>query len=310
MASLSKPRLGTAPDTVGAALRRRRASWQRAGIEDAGDDARRLAGRGARLVGSGESCAGRSGRSAPSRVGSARAAASPGAPRASRSRASWASAISTAGAFAISPATLDPRPDSETLVAAALDIVRAEGWTPRRCACSTSAPARAACCDAAVRAAARDRRRHRHQPAQRSSVARDNARQPRRRRPGAVAAWPTPLKALARPFHMLVTNPPYIRTGEIAGLDPEVRDYRSDAGARWRRRRPGVLSPHGRRELPTVVPARMVRLRGRPRSGRRGRRPAGDGTSAGSKSPEIRIHRDVDWQTTLCCRENTWLSIC
>ena len=30
--------------------------------------------------------------------------------------------------FAISPATLDPRPDSETLIEAALELVRAEGW--------------------------------------------------------------------------------------------------------------------------------------------------------------------------------------
>ena len=30
--------------------------------------------------------------------------------------------------FAISPATLDPRPDSETLIEAALELVRWEGW--------------------------------------------------------------------------------------------------------------------------------------------------------------------------------------
>src|SRR3989304_5167352 len=31
--------------------------------------------------------------------------------------------------FAISPATLDPRPDSETLIAAVLELVRSEGRT-------------------------------------------------------------------------------------------------------------------------------------------------------------------------------------
>ena len=34
--------------------------------------------------------------------------------------------------FTISPATLDPRPDSETLVESALEIVREEGWEGRQ----------------------------------------------------------------------------------------------------------------------------------------------------------------------------------
>ena len=33
--------------------------------------------------------------------------------------------------FALSPATLDPRPDSETLIGAALDIAAREGWRDR-----------------------------------------------------------------------------------------------------------------------------------------------------------------------------------
>ena len=33
--------------------------------------------------------------------------------------------------FAISPATLDPRPDSETLIAAVLELAAAEGWLAR-----------------------------------------------------------------------------------------------------------------------------------------------------------------------------------
>jgi release factor glutamine methyltransferase len=32
-------------------------------------------------------------------------------------------------------------------------------------------------------------------------------------------------QALAGGFDLLVTNPPYVKTGDIAGLDPEVRDY-------------------------------------------------------------------------------------
>jgi release factor glutamine methyltransferase len=41
------------------------------------------------------------------------------------------------------------------------------------------------------------------------------------------ATWLTAdaLETVAGPFHMLVSNPPYVRTGDIAGLEPEVRGY-------------------------------------------------------------------------------------
>ena len=48
--------------------------------------------------------------------------------------------------FALSAATLDPRPDSETLIGAALQIVAHEGWARgTESASSTSARGRVAC---------------------------------------------------------------------------------------------------------------------------------------------------------------------
>ena len=40
-----------------------------------------------------------------------------------------------------------------------------------------------------------------------------------------VFARPTLLEGIEGPFDLLVCNPPYIPSGDIAGLEPEVRDY-------------------------------------------------------------------------------------
>jgi release factor glutamine methyltransferase len=126
--------------------------------------------------------------------------------------------------FAVSPATLDPRPDSETVITTALEIAREEGWhlSPLRildvctgtgCLLLTllcelphatglgsdiSEPALATACDNA--------RRLDMMP--RASWIRADA-----------------LEGIAGPFHMLVGNPPYVRTGDIMHLEPEVRDF-------------------------------------------------------------------------------------
>jgi release factor glutamine methyltransferase len=126
--------------------------------------------------------------------------------------------------FVISEATLDPRPESETVVAAALEIARGEGWMHRplrvldvgtgsgclllSLLCELP-EAHGVGTDISGRALA---------------VARANAGRL------GVADRVTWLKADALvnvhgPFHMLITNPPYVRTAEIAGLDREVRDF-------------------------------------------------------------------------------------
>jgi release factor glutamine methyltransferase len=123
--------------------------------------------------------------------------------------------------FSISPATLDPRPESETLIAAALELAREEGWardglnildvgTGSGCLVLTIVcelvGARGTGTDISPTALA---------------VARDNAD---RLGVSQRMTWLTAdgLETVPGPFHMLISNPPYVRTGEIAHLEPEV----------------------------------------------------------------------------------------
>jgi release factor glutamine methyltransferase len=126
--------------------------------------------------------------------------------------------------FALSPATLDPRPDSETLVEAVLDLVRGEGrataplrlldvGTGSGCLLLTllcELP-RATGVGTDIDQAALD-------------VARANAVGL-----GVAdrASWVVAdaLDGVAGDFDILIANPPYVRSGEIAGLEPEVRDF-------------------------------------------------------------------------------------
>lgn len=127
--------------------------------------------------------------------------------------------------FEISPATLDPRPDSESVVEAALELTgrgRARRSEPLRildigtgsgCLLVTLL---AELPDAvglgtdidpqALQVAERNARRH--GVAQRASFTLARS-----------------LHGIGGPVDLLVANPPYVPTGEIAGLEPEVRDY-------------------------------------------------------------------------------------
>jgi release factor glutamine methyltransferase len=126
--------------------------------------------------------------------------------------------------FAISPATLDPRPDSETVIDAALAAVRREGWE--------SAPLRvvdvgtgSGCLLLTLLA----------ELPQATGVGSDIS-------PAAlvVAAgnaarlglehrvrWreADALEGIDGTYHIFVANPPYVRSGNIAGLEREVRDF-------------------------------------------------------------------------------------
>lgn len=126
--------------------------------------------------------------------------------------------------FKITPATLDPRPCTETVIEAALEVVDREGWRrtpihildvgtgtgallitllaelPMATGVGTDIS------DAAL------------------AVARENASLL------GVAERATflnrrTLDGIEGEFHLLVSNPPYISTSEIASLEPEVRDY-------------------------------------------------------------------------------------
>jgi release factor glutamine methyltransferase len=126
--------------------------------------------------------------------------------------------------FAVSPATLDPRPDTETVVAAALEVIRDEGWASRPlrildvgtgsgcllltllCELPQATGLGTDIGEAALAVAQRN--------ASRLGVE-------------ERAAWQVAdaLETVGEPFHILVANPPYVRTEDISGLEPEVRNF-------------------------------------------------------------------------------------
>ncbi|MBX9590064.1 MAG: peptide chain release factor N(5)-glutamine methyltransferase [Hyphomonadaceae bacterium] len=126
--------------------------------------------------------------------------------------------------FTISPATLDPRPDSESVILAALEIAREAGWMARPLrlldvgtgsGClllsllgelSQATGLGTDISAAALATAARN--------AGRLGLAQ---RVEWRQADG--------LESIAGPFHMLIANPPYVRTADIADLEPEVRNF-------------------------------------------------------------------------------------
>jgi len=192
--------------------------------------------------------------------------------------------------FTISPATLDPRPDSETLIMAALAIAREEGWlsTPLRildigtgsgCLLLTllcELPKASGMGTDISRAAL--------------VVARENAN-----RFGVAdrVDWlqADGLESIAGPFHMLVANPPYVRSAEMPLLEPEVRNFDpaqaldgGDDGLGLYRR----LAPRIRNAIPNGWAVLEV-----------GHDQADDvvallaSHAAGIDASEIRVHRDV-----------------
>jgi release factor glutamine methyltransferase len=208
--------------TLGAALRQATAQLRHAGVESAGDDARRLL-------------------AAILELSTAQILARPERPLSSDEAESVGRCIARRIArepvsrilgerdfygrsFAISPATLDPRPDSETLVTAALELAASEGWLARPlrildvgtgsgCLLLTLLAelpgAVGVGTDTSVAAL---------------DVARTNAQ-----RLGVAhrAQWlaADALEAVRGKFDILISNPPYIAAHQMAGLDPEVRCY-------------------------------------------------------------------------------------
>jgi release factor glutamine methyltransferase len=208
--------------TLGAALWQATAQLRHAGVESAGDDARRLL---AAVLGLSTAQI----LARPERPLSPEEAESVGRCVARRVAREPVSRILGARefygrSFAISPATLDPRPDSETLIVAALELVASEGWLARPlrildvgtgsgCLLLTllaELPGAAGVgTDTSVAAL---------------DVARANAQ---RLRVAHRAQWlaADALEAVRGKFDILISNPPYIPTQDIAGLDPEVRCY-------------------------------------------------------------------------------------
>jgi release factor glutamine methyltransferase len=242
--------LSAGPRTVGAALRTWTAALSRCGIEGAGGDVRRL------LAGLLDASA-------------ATILSEPGRPL---TEAQWATLGGWAARranrepvsrilgwrdfygrpFTISPATLDPRPESETLVGAALQIAREEGWErPRILDVGTGSGClllTLLCELGGASGTGTD------VSAEALAVARANAG---RLAVADRASWlqADALETVAGPFHMVVANPPYVRSSEIEHLEPEVRcfdpilslDGGADGLALYRRLAPRLASvvPNG-----------------------------------------------------------------
>jgi release factor glutamine methyltransferase len=126
--------------------------------------------------------------------------------------------------FVLGPDTLDPRPDTETLVDAALDIVRKKGWrdkplklldlgTGTGCILVTLLAELPHACGIGT-----DR-----SPGALALAAANAARHGVAARASFVAAdW---LDAVAGRFDLILSNPPYLPQGEIAGLAVDVAAY-------------------------------------------------------------------------------------
>ena len=126
--------------------------------------------------------------------------------------------------FSISSATLDPRPDSETIIEAALDLVRAEGWSDKEvsildvgtgsgCLLLTllAELPRATGLGTDISCAA-------------LNVAKDNAAMLGLSHRAQFRETDL-LTGITNTFHLVVSNPPYIPSKDICTLNPEVFEY-------------------------------------------------------------------------------------
>lgn len=126
----------------------------------------------------------------------------------------------------VTPAVLVPRPETEGLVEAALELLagRQAGMPPRVADLGTGSGAIAIALAHSFPEAfycAMDR------SPEALAVARRNARrhQVAERIDFLLADWLTPFRSAPPGFDLLVANPPYIPSAVIAELAPEVRDY-------------------------------------------------------------------------------------
>lgn len=126
--------------------------------------------------------------------------------------------------FLVTPATLDPRPDTEALIELTLAIAAEEGWRDRPIDILDIGTGTG--CILLTLLAEMDQTRGlgTDLSAAALEVARQNAASLGL---AARARWQKArsLDGVAGRFDLVVSNPPYIPSGEIAGLEREVRHY-------------------------------------------------------------------------------------
>jgi release factor glutamine methyltransferase len=126
--------------------------------------------------------------------------------------------------FVLSPATLDPRPDSETLIDAALRIAAREGWRERPIRIldiGTGSGCLLLTLLAELPSATglgTDISAGALQTAAMNAASLDVAAR-------TTFALADMLDGVDGPFDLIVSNPPYIGSADIAALSPEVRKY-------------------------------------------------------------------------------------
>ena len=124
----------------------------------------------------------------------------------------------------LSPATLVPRPDTETVIEFALELLRADGAADRALRIADLGTGTGAILLALLSELPGAQGIGTDISAEALETARDNAV---RLGFSARAAFIRCdyASALSGPFDLIVSNPPYIRSADIASLAPEVRDH-------------------------------------------------------------------------------------
>jgi release factor glutamine methyltransferase len=126
--------------------------------------------------------------------------------------------------FAISPATLDPRPDSETLVDAALELIGFEGWSAKPLRILDVGTGSGCLLLSLLAELPQALGVGTDKSEAALHVARANAR---RLAVARRASWlvADALESIGGGFDILICNPPYIPSEEIDRLEPEVRCF-------------------------------------------------------------------------------------
>ena len=186
--------------------------------------------------------------------------------------------------FAVTGAVLDPRPETETLVAAG-----ARAGRPAASVLDLGTGSGAILLTLLAEWPAAQRRRHRHRP-RGARGRRGECRGARRRGARARSVEADWTEGLAGRFDLVVSNPPYIPAAEVAALAPDVRD--------WEPRHALTAGPTGLESYARLAPALPGRAGARRPGAPRDRGGAGARRSPRSSRPPASrgspVHPDLD----------------
>jgi release factor glutamine methyltransferase len=127
--------------------------------------------------------------------------------------------------LAVNPSVLIPRPETECLVEAVLPFLDGRTGSPQQVLDMGTGSG------AIIIALAHEHPEHRYIAMDRSATALQTARQNARlhlvdhRIDWFCGSWDAALAPQRAVFDLIVANPPYIRRGDMSGLQPEIRDH-------------------------------------------------------------------------------------